>query len=236
MQAYLADIYSLDEDIGRLLKRLDELGLSNNTIVVFSSDQGAAPIRTEGRKEGVKQDNSEHLRLNAMGYNGIHRGGKHGMYEGGVRVPWIVRWPGHVPANRVDEKSVISGADFLPTLCALTGVKIDIRDFDGEDASAAWLGTADHVRTKPLFGKPARRAAMPAFAKVSGSSSFPHEKKERNRRFTISSTIQVSSITLPRRIPTSSASFLPRSKRGFQPYPRATSRPKTTTSEIWGQV
>ncbi len=153
MQAYLADIYSLDEDIGRLLKRLDELGLSNNTIVVFSSDQGAAPIRTEGRKEGVKQDNSEHLRLNAMGYNGIHRGGKHGMYEGGVRVPWIVRWPGHVPANRVDEKSVISGADFLPTLCALTGVKIDIRDFDGEDASAAWLGTADHVRTKPLFWK-----------------------------------------------------------------------------------
>ncbi len=177
MQAYLADIYSLDEDIGRLLKRLDELGLSNNTIVVFSSDQGAAPIRTEGRKEGVKQDNSEHLRLNAMGYNGIHRGGKHGMYEGGVRVPWIVRWPGHVPANRVDEKSVISGADFLPTLCALTGVKIDIRDFDGEDASAAWLGTADHVRTKPLFMENQRAGQRCRHSRRSVEAHHSHTKK-----------------------------------------------------------
>ena len=47
MRAYLAEIHSLDEDIGRLLKRLDELGLSDNTIVVFSSDQGSAPIRDE---------------------------------------------------------------------------------------------------------------------------------------------------------------------------------------------
>lgn len=153
MRAYLADIYSLDEDIGRLLKRLDELGLSNNTIVVFSSDQGAAPIRAEGIKVGGKKVNDDKMRLNAMGYNGIYRGGKHGMYEGGVRVPWIVRWPEHVPANRVDEKSVISGADFLPTLCALTGVTIDNKDFDGEDASAAWLGKTEHVRSKPLLWK-----------------------------------------------------------------------------------
>ena len=148
MRAYLADIYSLDEDIGRLLKRLDELGLRDNTIVVFSSDQGAAPIRTDGKNDG-----SDHLRLNAMGYSGIYRGGKHGMFEGGVRVPWIVRWPGHVPANRVDDKSVISGADFLPTLCAMTGVKFNSADFDGEDASAAWLGKGEHVRTTPLFWK-----------------------------------------------------------------------------------
>lgn len=153
MQAYLADIYSLDEDVGRILKRLDELGLSDKTIVVFSSDQGAAPIRTEGNKDRAKIDNTENLRLNAMGYNGNYRGSKHGMYEGGVRVPWIVRWPGRIPANRVDEKSVLSGADYLPTLCALTGVKIDVNEFDGEDASAAWLGKTEHVRTKPLLWK-----------------------------------------------------------------------------------
>jgi arylsulfatase A-like enzyme len=89
-----------------------------------------------------------------MGYSGIFRGGKHGMLEGGVRVPFIVRWPGHVPAHRVDEKSVIiSGADWLPTLCAITGVKINANDFDGQDASAAWFGKAEHVRAKPLMWK-----------------------------------------------------------------------------------
>ena len=75
------------------------------------------------------------------------------MFEVGVRVPWIVRWPGHVPANRVDEKYVISGADFLPTLCAITGGKINASYFDGEDTSAAWLGKGEHVRTKPLLWK-----------------------------------------------------------------------------------
>ncbi len=152
MQVYLADIYSLDEDIGRLLTRLEQLGLRENTIVIFSSDQGAAPIGTDGKKDG-KKEGAQNVRLNAMGYNGIYRGGKHGMYEGGIRVPWIVRWPGHIPANRVDEKSVISGADFLPTLCSLTGLTINVNDFDGEDASAAWLGKTEHVRAKPLLWK-----------------------------------------------------------------------------------
>ncbi len=153
MRAYLADIYSLDEDIGRLLQRLDELGLRETTIVIFSSDQGAAPIRTDDKKTGVKKEDSENVRLNAMGYSGIYRGGKHGMFEGGVRVPWIVRWPGHVPANHVDDKSIISGADFLPTLCAIAGIKFSENNFDGEDASAAWLGKGVHVRIKPLLWK-----------------------------------------------------------------------------------
>ena len=89
--------------------------------------------------------------MDAMGYTGIFRGGKHGMYEGGVRVPFIVRWPGRVPAGRTDEASVLSGVDWLPTLCALAGVKIAAGDFEGEDTSAAWLGRAPHVRTRPLL-------------------------------------------------------------------------------------
>ena len=80
-------------------------------------------------------------------------GGKHTHWEGGVRVPWLVRWPGHVPAGRTDEQSVISGVDWLPTLCAIAGVKLNAADFDGEDTSAAWLGKAPHVRTKPLLWK-----------------------------------------------------------------------------------
>lgn len=81
------------------------------------------------------------------------RGGKHGQYEGGVRIPFIVRWPSHTPAGRVDEKSVLSAADWLPTLCALTGTKINVANFDGEDTSAAWLGHGEHTRNKPLLWK-----------------------------------------------------------------------------------
>lgn len=162
MGRYLADIASMDDDIGRLLQRLDELGLRSNTIVVFSSDQGPAPINAnteqdpEARKRRNKTpkdaDGASDSRLDAMGYAGEFRGGKHGMLEGGVRVPWIVRWPDRVPAGRVDAKSVLSGADWLPTLCAIAGVKIDAKDFEGEDTSAAWLG-ATHTRTKPLMWK-----------------------------------------------------------------------------------
>lgn len=163
MRQYLADLLSMDDDIGRLLKRLDELGLRENTIVVFSTDQGPAPVRmdllgaAEDKKDAPKPDAAAkdelNLRLNAMGYAGELRGGKHGMYEGGVRVPFIVRWPGRVPAGRFDETSVIGGIDWLPTLCHIAGVTIDASKFDGEDVSAAWMGTAAHTRTKPLFWK-----------------------------------------------------------------------------------
>jgi N-acetylgalactosamine-6-sulfatase len=156
MRAYLADVKSMDAEIGRLLAKLDELGLRDNTIVVFSSDQGAAPLRAtdelpERKQERARQNAS--LRLNAMGSAGPLRGGKHGMYEGGVRVPFIVRWPGYVPAGVVDEKSVCSLADWLPTLCQITGTPLPEIEFDGEDVSAAWLGKAVHVRKKPLLWK-----------------------------------------------------------------------------------
>jgi arylsulfatase A-like enzyme len=142
MRRYLADVESLDAAVGQLLDRLDDLGLRKNTIVIFSSDQGA-----DMTKVGLGG-----VRNNQMGFNDDRRGGKHTNLEGGLRVPWIVRWPGHVSAGRMDETSVISGIDYLPTLCAIAGVKINAADFDGEDSSAAWLG-GTHVRTKPLLWK-----------------------------------------------------------------------------------
>jgi arylsulfatase A-like enzyme len=58
-----------------------------------------------------------------------------------------------VPARQVDDHSIISGADWLPTLCAITGVAINAAAFDGEDTSAAWFGKNKFVRTKPLLWK-----------------------------------------------------------------------------------
>lgn len=143
MRRYLADVESLDDAVGRLLKRLDELGLRENTIVAFSSDQGA----------DMGKAGNGGLRFNMMGFNGAHRGGKHTNWEGGVRVPFILRWPGHVPVGRTDNDSVLSGADWLPTLCNITGTPFNATDFDGEVATEAWLGQKPHVRAKPLFWK-----------------------------------------------------------------------------------
>ena len=151
LRAYLAEVSAMDAQVGRLLTKLDELGLRENTVVVFSSDQGAAPLH--GPDDAKTQDKAGDIRLNAMGYAGpSFRGGKHTQFEGGVRIPFVVRWPGRVPAGRVDEASVLSGADWLPTVCALAGASGVPADLDGEDASRAWLG-GTFTRTKPLLWK-----------------------------------------------------------------------------------
>ncbi len=184
LRAFLADVRSMDDEVGRLLKRLDELGLRENTIVVFSSDQGPAPLREdadEPKKKREKKNKGDaepsDVRLNAMGFSGPFRGGKHTQFEGGVRIPFIVRWPGQVKAGRVDAQSVISGADWLPTLCALTSTKIDAANFDGEDASKAWHG-ADFMRTKPLLWKTSSAKSPAAIRDGQWKLHFPISKRE----------------------------------------------------------
>jgi N-acetylgalactosamine-6-sulfatase len=184
LRAYLADVKSMDDDAGRLLKRLDELGLRENTIVVFSSDQGPAPLRdpsaanekqkakAKARFQGDGAPGSD-VRLNAMGFAGPFRGGKHTQYEGGVRIPFIVRWPGHVTAGRVDEKSVLSGADWLPTLGTLAGAKFNAADCDGENTAAAWLGQP-FTRSKPLLWKTSSPRAGVAIREADWKLHWPN--------------------------------------------------------------
>jgi N-acetylgalactosamine-6-sulfatase len=159
MRNYLADVASLDDAVGRLLQRLDELGLRDKTLVVFSSDHGPAPMRITDRKTEAADASENAVKrrrefgVNMLGSAGPFRGGKHTQLEGGVRAPFILRWPSHIPAGVVDTRSVISGIDWLPTLCGLTGQPLPHEDFDGEDTRNAWLGKAPHVRTKPLLWK-----------------------------------------------------------------------------------
>lgn len=130
-QTHLAMTSYLDEQIGRVLATLDELGLRESTLVIFASDNG-----------GV---------LSRGASNGALRGQKWTLYEGGVRVPLIVRWPGHVPAARVDETSVLNVCDLAPTFCRLGGAKMpEGYQSDGEDASDALLGKP-FKRTKPMY-------------------------------------------------------------------------------------
>lgn len=180
MRAYLAELKAVDDEVGRLLRRIDELGLRDTTIVAVSSDQGSTGIRVaeDGDSKRKKSKFSDvDVRLNAMGSNGPFRGGKHNQYEGGVRIPFIVRWPGHVSEGRVDEKSVLSGADWLPTLCSFTGTKINADEFHGEDASAAWLGKAPHIRTKPLLWKTSSPNSDPAIRDGQWKFHGSHRRK-----------------------------------------------------------
>ncbi len=108
---YAAMITRLDKEVGALVEVLDELGLRENTIVVFTSDNGA----THSPVGGTDCD--------FFASCGELRGRKGSMYEGGIRVPAIVRWPGHVAPG--SESARVTGfEDWLPTLAELCGAKV----------------------------------------------------------------------------------------------------------------
>lgn len=138
-QIYYASLADLDAQIGRLLKKLDELKLADNTLVLFSSDNGPEEIYIR---------NAGH---SGVGSPGPFRGRKRSLYEGGVRLPFLVRWPARVRPGQVDDSSVVCGADLLPTLCQLTGAPVPKGHLlDGEDRSAVIIGKSA-PRTSPLF-------------------------------------------------------------------------------------
>lgn len=106
---YAAMVQRLDEEVGKVMATLDRLGLRENTIVVFTSDNGGL-IGNDGRTDRPPRVTS----------NAPLRTGKGDVYEGGVRVPLVVRYPGVVAAGTVSTMPVIS-IDFFPTLLELTG-------------------------------------------------------------------------------------------------------------------
>lgn len=136
---YYATLGNLDFQIGRLMNGLKELGVAENTLVVFSSDNGPEEIFIR---------NAGHT---GVGSPGPFRGRKRSLYEGGVRVPFIVRWPGHVPAGRVDDESIVAGCDLLPTVAKVTGAAIPAgATLDGEDVSDILQGKS-RLRARPLM-------------------------------------------------------------------------------------
>ncbi len=136
---YYPSVTDLDTQIGRLLKSLDDLGLAENTLVLFTSDNGP---------EDIHIGNAGH---SGIGSAGPFRGRKRSLYEGGIRVPGIIRWPGHVPAGVVNDTAIVAGVDWLPTVCSLAGVKVpEGHQLDGEDLRDLFLGRP-HARSTPLM-------------------------------------------------------------------------------------
>lgn len=131
--AYAAMITRMDRYIGRLLDQLDTLGLANDTIVIFTSDNGTTHIKQE-----VDYDFFTSV--------GELRGLKGQLYEGGIRVPAIVRWPGHVPIDTVNDR-VTGFEDWLPTLLEMTGDSKDLpKNLDGIDFASTLLGKKQEPR------------------------------------------------------------------------------------------
>ncbi|MEC9031210.1 MAG: sulfatase [Planctomycetota bacterium] len=128
-------VEEFDFETGRLLDALDKLGLRDNTLVIYTSDNGPwnQPAYTD-RKKGHPKGSI------FWGEAGPLRAGKGSCYEAGVRVPCIVRWPGKVPAGRASD-AIFSTLDFMPTFAALAGFKApDDRVIDGVDQTRLLLG------------------------------------------------------------------------------------------------
>ncbi len=135
---YMATVTEMDRQIGIFLSKLKAAGLYDNTVVIFSSDNGPEDIYIgEASHSGV-------------GSPGPFRGRKRSIYEGGVRVPFIIRWPGHTQPGSVDNDSLISGVDYLPTIASLAGIDTSKLEIDGEDASVIFENKP-FTRKKPLF-------------------------------------------------------------------------------------
>ncbi|MCZ2156039.1 MAG: sulfatase-like hydrolase/transferase, partial [Bryobacterales bacterium] len=139
-QKFFAVLGEMDRQLGRLLDELDRLDLAKNTIVILTSDNGPSDAVGYYRQGG-----------HPPGSTGPFFGRKGSLYEGGIRMPFIIRWPGHTPANQVDNQTIAAGIDLQPTLCALAGVAMPSgKVCDGLDISAAFLGRSLQ-RTQPIF-------------------------------------------------------------------------------------
>jgi arylsulfatase len=114
----------MDANVGQMLDAVDRLGLRENTIVIFTSDNGPEFIRPWD------------------GWAGPWRGQYFTAWEGGIRVPFMIRWPGRIPAGRVSDE-IVHAADLFPTLANLAGATVpNDRPIDGVDQAAFFQGAA----------------------------------------------------------------------------------------------
>ncbi|MGK0237806.1 MAG: arylsulfatase A-like enzyme [Candidatus Pelagisphaera sp.] len=149
-RVYASVIAEGDEGVGRILALLEELNLDEKTLVVFSSDNGAEATR------GPEHKFHNNGKVGLGGYYSVGESGgligqKRSLYAGGIRVPFVARWPGVVPSGKVDRASVLTAVDLLPTFLEAAGVALPNGfEPDGQSALAAFKGEA-FKRTKPIF-------------------------------------------------------------------------------------
>ena len=135
-------ILELDWSVGQLAQALDRLGLADNTLVVFTSDNG--PVLDDGYQDQAVEKLSGHAPSGSL------RGGKYSAFEAGTRVPFIARWPGEVAPGSTSE-ALISQVDLVASLAALTGETLTDQEApDSRNVLAALRGQSSEGRRAPL--------------------------------------------------------------------------------------
>jgi arylsulfatase A-like enzyme/thiamine biosynthesis lipoprotein ApbE len=123
---YAAMIESLDQNVGRILSKLDEMGVADQTLVIFYSDNG-----------GLGGYRDANVNSGDVTHNAPLRGGKGMYYEGGIRVPLLMRLPGSIPAQSV-QSTPVTTVDFYPTLMELSGAAAPEQVLDGRSLTPLW--------------------------------------------------------------------------------------------------
>lgn len=162
-QAYAGMISALDEDVGRIVAALEKKKLLDNTIILFASDNGGATsalFATGARSEAERKDSGGvGLGEKPPASNAPFRGGKGSLYEGGVRVPAFVSWPGHLQPRVVND--ALHMVDVMPTLLALSGAKSSPdHPMDGKDIWATLAQGAPSPNEDVLINVEAFRGAV----------------------------------------------------------------------------
>ncbi|XP_034029517.1 steryl-sulfatase isoform X2 [Thalassophryne amazonica] len=132
-------VHEVDWSVGQIIQTLDRLNLRENTLIYFTSDQGAQAEEISARGDVHR------------GWNGIYKAGKSTNWEGGIRVPGILSWPGKIPTGRqIDEPT--SNMDLFPTVVQLSGAQIpEDRQIDGWDLMDLLIGRAERSKHEFLF-------------------------------------------------------------------------------------
>jgi arylsulfatase A len=128
---------ALDWAVGEILRVLEQQGLAENTIVIFSSDNG--PVYDDGYDDGTVVLTSQKEVDQGHDGSGPFRGGKYQIYEGGTRVPFLLRWPGHVKPGISD--ALVNQIDLIASFASLLEIELGAEDaIDSRDSLSAFLG------------------------------------------------------------------------------------------------
>ncbi len=141
-QHYYGALTAMDEQVGRLRKALQRLGVSENTILFFASDNGPEGLSDSGRTQGITK--------------GL-RGRKRSLYEGGIRVPGIMEWPETIPSGSVVTSPSFT-SDYFPTIASI--LKIDLQRFHRPYDGINLLDLIDGTREKNLAFKFQEQASL----------------------------------------------------------------------------
>lgn len=132
-KAFIPVLSELDRQIGRLVVALDDMNLSPNTILIFTSDNGPEPSFSQLRSAGL-------------------RGTKNSLYEGGIRMPFIIKYPARIKPGTINTNTVVCSVDLYPSLCSIAGIHTEKGyEGDGADMSKALLCREETLRKKDLM-------------------------------------------------------------------------------------